>query len=185
VVKTRTLLMIVVMALVAMLGVGSLNALDIVFVSRNLHVNTSIYGFLVAAGGIGALAGAIGAGIISKWISARHLLTGGVILAGVGITIYSFQTWYIAALVISFLMSVPQGGIDVGFGPLLIKSTPRVMMGRAQSVIDTSMYAASLLSIGLSGYFGQFIPVNVIFAACGILIALSGVLGWFSIPEPN
>ncbi|HLI90949.1 MAG TPA: MFS transporter [Ktedonobacteraceae bacterium] len=185
VVKTRTLLMIVVMALVAMLGSGSLNALDIVFVSRNLHVSTSIYGFLVAVGGIGALAGAIGAGVMAKWVSARRLLTGGVILTGAGITIYAFQTWYIAALVISFLMGMPQGAIEVGFGPLLIKSTPRVMMGRAQSVIDTSMYAASLISIGLSGYLGQFLPVNVIFAACGILIALSGILGWFSIPEPQ
>jgi hypothetical protein len=54
-----------------------------------------------------------------------------------------------------------------------------------QSVIDTSTFAASLVSIGLSGYLGQFIPVNLIFAACGILIALSGILGWFSIPEPQ
>jgi len=40
----------------------------------------------------------------------------------------------------------------------------------------------SLLSIGLAGYFAQFIPVNVIFAVGGALFALGGIVGWLGIP---
>jgi hypothetical protein len=40
----------------------------------------------------------------------------------------------------------------------------------------------SLLSIGLAGYFAQFIPVNVIFAVGGALFALGSVVGWLGIP---
>lgn len=182
--RTRVLLMVTLLALIAMLGAGALNALDIVFVSRNLHVNSALYGPLAAAGGLGALVGAIGAGLLASKMSPRRMLTVGVFLTGLAILIYSFQTIYIAGLIFNFLAGVPQGGIDVGFGPLLIHTTPRTMMGRVQSVIDTAMFGISLLSIALAGFFGQFIPVNVIFAIGGILILAAGLFGWFAIPEP-
>lgn len=182
--RTRVLLMVTLLALIAMLGGGALNALDIVFVSRNLHVNGALYGPLAAAGGLGALVGAIVAGLLASKISPRRMLTISVFLTGLAILIYSFQTIYIAGLIFNFLAGVPQGGIDVGFGPLLIRTTPRTMMGRVQSVIDTAMFGTSLLSIVLAGFFGQFIPVNVIFAIGGLLILVAGLFGWFAIPEP-
>ncbi len=57
------------------------------------------------------------------------------------------------------------------------------MMGRAESVIETGMYASSLISVALAGYFGQFIPVNIIFAIGGALLAVAGIFGWFAIPS--
>ena len=182
--RTRVLLMVTLLALVAMLGAGALNALDIVFVSRNLHVSGDLYGPVAAAGGVGALVGAIGAGLLASKLSPRRMLTISVVLTGVGIFIYSFQTIYVVALAINFLACIPQGGIDVGFGPLLIRTTPGTMMGRVQSVIDTTMFGTSLLSIALAGFFGQFIPVNVIFAIGGVLVLVAGLFGWFAIPEP-
>ncbi len=183
VIKTRTLFIVLLMAIIAMLAAGALNALDIVFVSKNLHVSTSLYGPLMAVGGTGALIGAVLAGFASKWIAPRHMLAGAVLLLGVGMTIYSFQTWYIAALIVNFIMNIPQAGIDVGFGPLLINNTPQHMMGRAQSVLETAMFAASLISVGLAGYLGQFVPVGAIFAMSGIGFALAGLFGWFAIPK--
>lgn len=41
----------------------------------------------------------------------------------------------------------------------------------------------SLISIGLVGFFGQFIPINVIFTISGTLIALAGLFGWLTIPK--
>ncbi len=182
--KTRVLLMVTVLGLIAMLGAGALNALDIVFVSRNLHVSGTLYGPLAAFGGLGALVGAILAGVLSNKIVARRMLTGSVILTGLGILLYSFQTVYIVGLIFNFLACLPQGGINVGFGPLLIRTTPRTMMGRVQSVIDTAMFGVSLVSIALAGFFGQFVPVNVIFAIGGAIILVAGFFGWFALPEP-
>ncbi len=184
VVKTRVLLIVTILALIAMLGAGALNALDIIFVTHNLHTSAALYGPLGAAGGLGALIGAIGIGIMARKVLPKYILTGCVFLLGVGIIIYSLQSWFVAALVINFLIGMPQGGIDIGFGPLLLNSTPRGLMGRVQAVIETAMYASSLVSIGLAGYFGQFVPVNIIFAIGGVLIALAGLFGWFGIPAP-
>src|SRR5262249_600556 len=98
--------------------------------------------------------------------------------------IYSFQSWYVIGLIINFLMSVPQGGIQVAFGPLLINATPKDLMGRVQAVVETGMSGVSLISVILAGYLGQHFPVAVVLAGCGILIALAGLFGWFAIPEP-
>jgi MFS family permease len=182
---TRVLLMVTCLALIAMLGAGALNALDIIFVTRNLHASASLYGPLTAVGGLGALIGAIGAGFVARKIAPKYILTGSVFILGVGIIIYSFQTWIIMAMIINFLICIPQGGIDVGFGPLLLNATPQAMMGRVQSVIETAMFGTSLISVGLAGYFGQFIPVPIIFAIGGSLIALAGIFGWFTLPKPE
>src|SRR6266516_6462107 len=180
--KTRVLLMVVILVLIGMLGAGAINALDIIFVSRNLHVSASLYGPLAAAGGTGTLIGAILAGVVISRVQPRYMLTGSVFLLGVGLVIYAFQSWYLLALIITFIMSIPQGGIDVGFTPLLLGVTPNAMIGRVQSVIETAMFATSLISVGLAGYFGQFVPVSIIFAIGGALIAIAGVFGWFSLP---
>src|SRR5215469_60921 len=183
VVITRTVLMVTLMALIAMLGAGALNALNIVFASKNLHMATAFYGVLTAAGGLGGLLGVISAGILSKWISPRQMLSGSAFLIGVGFAIYSFQNWYVAGLIICFLMSIPQGGIPVAFGPLLMGATPKEMMGRVQAVVYTSMSGVSLISVALAASLGQFLPVGVILTGCGILIALAGLFGWFAIRE--
>jgi predicted MFS family arabinose efflux permease len=181
--KTRVLFIVVILALIAMLGSGAINALDIIFVSRNLHVSASLYGPLTAAAGAGTLIGAILAGIAISRVQPRYMLTGSVFLLGVGLVIYAFQSWYLLALIITFIMCIPQGGIDVGFTPLLLGVTPNAMIGRVQSVIETAMFATSLISAALAGYFGQFVPVSIIFAIGGALIAISGLFGWFSLPN--
>ncbi len=177
--------MVTLMALIAMLGAGALNALNIVFASRNLHMATAFYGVLTAVGGLGGLFGVIFAGILSKRISPRKMLSVCALLIGVGFAIYSFQSWYVAGLIICFLMSIPQGGIPVAFGPLLLGATPKEMMGRVQAVVDTSMSGVSLISVALVGYLGQFLPVGVILMGCGILIAMAGLFGWVAIQEPT
>ena len=183
VVHTRALLVVVFLILIAMLGGGALNALDIIFVSQRLQVSSSLYGPLVAIGGLGTLLGAIGAGFLSKKVMPRHILAGSVFLLGLGLVIYAFQTQYILAVVVMFITGIPQGGIDVGFTPILLGTTPRSLIGRVESVIETAMYGVSLISIALAGYLGQFIPVYIIYAIGGAFIALAGLFGWFALPK--
>jgi predicted MFS family arabinose efflux permease len=183
VVQTRVLLIVVILALIAMLGAGALNALDVIFVNQRLHVSTSLYGPLLAIGGLGTLLGAIGAGFVAKRIKPRHILAGSVFLLGLFLIVYAFQTQYALALIVMFITGIPQGGIDVGFMPLLLGATPRKLIGRVQSVIETAMFGSSLVSIGLAGYFGQFIPVYIIYAVGGVFIALAGLFGWFALPK--
>lgn len=183
VLKTRLLLTITFLVLIGMLGAGAINALDIIFVTQRLHASASLYGYLSAASGMGMLVGAIGAGILASRVPARRMLAGSLILLGLGLTIYALQVWFIAALVLSFFFSMTQGGLDVGFGPMLMSVTPRRLMGRVQSVLNTAMFGASLLSSTLAGFLGVLMPVYLILLGGGLLIALAGVFGWFALPQ--
>jgi predicted MFS family arabinose efflux permease len=181
IVTTRVLLIVIGMGLIAMLGAGAVNALNIIFVSQRLHVSTSLYGPLTAVSGLGILVGAVLAGILASRIKPKTMLAGSVLLLGLGFVIYALQTWYVAALIISFLISIPNGGIEVGFAPMLLNATPRAMIGRVQAVIETAMFGMSLVSIGLAGYVGQFVPISLIFVISGVFIVLAGLFGWFAL----
>jgi predicted MFS family arabinose efflux permease len=183
IVKSRVLSMVMILALIAFLGAGAMNALDIIFVVQRLHVSASLYGPLTAIAGLGTLTGAIVIGIFANRIKPSLLVSGCVFWLGVGIVVYAFQTWFVLALVIYFLTCLPQGGIDIGFAPLLLNATPRAMMGRVQAVLETGMSGMGLLSVALAGFFGQFVPVFIIFAACGALIALAGAFGFIALPR--
>lgn len=181
--KSRVLYTVMILALIAFLGAGALNALDIIFVVQRLHVSASLYGPLTAIAGLGTLIGAILIGIFANRFKPSKLVSGCVLLLGVGITIYAFQTWFALALIIYFLSSLPQGGIDIGLAPLILHATPRTMIGRVQAVLETGMSGMGLISVALAGFFGQFVPVYIIFAVCGALIALAGVFGFMALPR--
>jgi len=57
------------------------------------------------------------------------------------------------------------------------------MMGRVEAVLETGMSGMSLVSVALAGFFGQFVPVYIIFATCGALIALAGAFGFVALPK--
>lgn len=96
--------------------------------------------------------------------------------------IYGFQTWYVAAFLMYFLLSVPNGGVEVGFAPMMLNTIPHAMIGRVQAVMETVMFGTSLVSVALAGTASQFVPVWLIFVISGVLIALAGIFGWFALP---
>lgn len=183
VLKTRVLWLVIILGMVAMFGAGAINALEIVYVKQRLHADTNLYGYLTAAGGVGALLGAIGAGLLAKRVQPRMMLVGGLVILGIGIVIYALQVSFVLALLLGFLISIPQGGIDVGLAPIIMWVTPRQLMGRVQSVLQTAMFGASLLSIVVAGVLGVFVPVYLILLGGGIMIFFSGIFGWLALPS--
>lgn len=184
VLKTRVLLVVTLLCLIGMFGGGMVNALDIVFVKQRLHTSPEFYGYLTAAGGLGALVGAVVAGLLAKRVQARYMLAGSLILLGLFLGIYALQTWFWIALVFNFIASTANGGLEVGFAPILMLNTPRHLMGRVQAVLNTAMFGASLLSIALAGTLGSFIPVYILLLIGGIFIGLAGIYGWLALPAP-
>ncbi len=182
VLKTRLLLLVTILGMIAMFGAGAINSLEIIYVSQRLHAGPGLYGYLAAVSGLGALIGAICIGLLVKHLTSRMLLAGSLVLLGLGIVIYALQTRFVLALILSFLLSVPQGGINVGMAPLIMGATPRRFMGRVQSVLNTATYGASLLAIALSGWLGTFVPAYLILVGGGILMFVSGIFGWLVLP---
>src|SRR5262245_42725730 len=76
-------------AFIVMLGGGGLNALDVFFVTDNLHTTPALYGLLATAQGLGMLLGAVLAGAFAERIGIIRTLWSGLALAGLGMVAYS------------------------------------------------------------------------------------------------
>ncbi|MGH2478827.1 MAG: MFS transporter, partial [Ktedonobacteraceae bacterium] len=148
-----------------------------------LQASPSLYWPLTATGGLGILVGAVLAGLLATRITSKTILVGSVFLLCLGFVLYGFQTWYVAAFLVYFLLSLSNGGVEVGFAPMMLNATPHAMIGRVQAIMETVMFGTSLISIALAGLFGQFVPVWLIFVISGVLMALAGLFGWFALPE--
>lgn len=181
VVTTRILLIVCMIVLIGLLGAGALQPISVVFIKQYLRVNSALSGLMIGAMGAGTLVGLIGAGMLAKWIAPRYLLIGGAFLLGLSIVVYSFQTIFLAALIVNLVIGIQAGSLQVGYLSVLMSATPKDMIGRVQALMQTGVSAMGFVSAGLAGYLGQFLPVNSIFAVSGILVALAGLSGWLAL----
>jgi MFS family permease len=180
--RTRTLFALVILVFITALGSGAMSTLHILFVSQNLHVSLAFYGTLMTVGGIGFLLGSLLASPVAKKASNKQLLIGGVVLEGLGVMLYSQQTQFPLALIVYFLLYLPQGLSEVGFTPLIFSVTPNSLIGRVQAAINALYSGLVFLSALLAGMLGPMAPASLIFLANGVLILLGGILGWLMIP---
>ncbi len=187
---SRVLMTLLVTVIIAVLGAGALNTLDVFFATGNLHASVSLYGLLGALSGVGAIVGAILASVFAQRIGVARLLWGSLLALGVLFIVVSRMTNYVPALVIFALVGVFNASLNVAAGPLMLQATPRELLGRVNSVFSPAMNAGILLGTALAGYLDgvtlhglhvvalgmAFGPVDTIYGASGILIALSAIV---------
>ena len=87
------------------------------------------------------------------------------------------------------LVGMSQGGFGVTFWPLVLKATPRELVGRVAAILNPSPTLASLVSISLAGYLAStvlrgwhanilgitFGTIDTILSGAGILLVLAGL----------
>ncbi|MEO7003038.1 MAG: MFS transporter [Ktedonobacterales bacterium] len=187
---SRVLMTLLIAVVVAVLGAGALNTLDVFFTTGNLHASTGLYGLMNGVFGFGAIAGAILASIFAQRLGVVRLLCGGILAIGVLVIVMAPMTSFWPALVIFGLVGVAQSAMNTAAGPLMMRATPREFMGRVNSVFNPMMNLAILISSALVGYlagvtlhdfhaaaFGlAFGAVDTIYLGAGVLIILGGVV---------
>lgn len=187
--SSRILMTLIVSTIIAMLGAGVINTLDVFFVTQNLHTPVALYGTLDAVLGIGTIVGAILASVFAQRIGLTRTIWCSILALGVLVTIYARLTGFLPAAVLLFVMGVPLAALAVASGPLILQMTPREMVGRVSSLVSPISMVAFMIATGLSGYldgvtlhnfhaqvFGMaFGPVDTLFTASGLLIFIGGV----------
>lgn len=195
----RVVLALTVAVVVATLGTGALNTLDVFFVTRNLHVAAHWYGTLGMAEGIGALLGALTAG----WLCARYadvrVFVGGMIAAGLLVVAYSRTQSLWPAVVLLALVGLPLGWVNTAISPILYREVPRALLGRVISVVNPIQQLASMFSAIVSGWLVSEVlqgfdvsvgpvrlrPIDTVFAICGLLIVAAGLAAMVVLPAPE
>jgi len=188
-VRNPVLVTISVSTLVAIVGGGAINTLNVFFVTQNLHAPARLYGVLAASLGAGSVLGAL----FMAWIVGR---LGGVrafwtALVGIAVLmfVYSRLTSFVPALIVFFLFGFPNSALNVAIGPLLFQVTPPEMIGRVVALFAPilsvgrlvgAILAGFLASSVLSGLHAQLLgqtfgPVDTIFMASALLCLIAGL----------
>jgi len=187
--RSRTLVALLVIAVIGQFGMGALNTLDVFFLTANLHASSHLYGYLGTALGVGGIVGALCAGRVVKWIGARTTTWIGLILGGALIVVYSRQTAFLGGMALLFVLSVPITMLNTAVTPLLLGSASREYVGRVMAVFYPATQLAGLLAALVAGWLAssllrnfagslagvRFGPISMIFAVSGVLVAIAGV----------
>lgn len=174
---------------IAALGGGAINALNIFFVTQNLHAPVAWLGFLDALFGVGILAGAILMGRVAQRVGLELAFASAILAIGLGLVVLSRITNLWFAFVILVLLGIAQGTLSVISGPLMLGSTPRELLGRVVSVMNPLPVLASLISASLAGYLVSTVlhdlhlvvlgitlgPIDTLFMGAGGIMALAGL----------
>jgi MFS family permease len=196
--RSRFLVALVVVVMIAALGTGALNTLNVFFVTRNLHAAPRLYGFISTAFGIGAIAGSLLAVPAVRLAGARRLTCLGLLAGGALIFAYAQQDTFAGGLILLAAASVPVAMLNTALTPLLLSAAPPAYLGRVMAVVNPAGQLASMVSVLAAGWLAStvlpgldvsfaglhFGPVSVILAAAGLLIALAGVYAYVALPRP-
>ncbi|HEY2795428.1 MAG TPA: MFS transporter [Micromonosporaceae bacterium] len=195
-VRSRFLVALCVIAIVAQIGAGAISTLNVFFLTGNLHESPKLLGVLEMTFGAGGIVGALLAGRLVKAFAARRVIWVGLILSGIFFGAYARQTHIVAAMLLIFIFMLPVGALNTAISPMLIASTPPGFMGRMLAVFQPAVNAANVLSIVVAGALASTTlhnfhssvggvsigPIDTIFTVAALLIAASGVYAAFTLP---
>lgn len=191
------LIAILTVAVIAQFGTGALNALDVFFVTQNLHTPSKFYGLMSTAEGIGAIVGGLSAAWVVSKLTARRTTWLAMVVAGVLVVVYSRMTSFPIALGVIFLLLIPVSMINAAMTPLLLATTPAEYLGRTIAVFNPVSQAASMLSVVIGGWLAStvlhgfhatlgglhFGAIDTIFLATGVVIAAAGMYAAIALPR--
>lgn len=187
----RQLITITVSCTLLFLGAGAHNALDVFFVTQNLHTNASFYGVLSSSYAVGLIVGSFLGSVFVPSLGNVRAFCGGLLLWGLFMLLYARLESPLLALVVALLLGCSNAILNVAAAPLLLGITPQKFIGRVTSVFSTAMTVASLVSVSVSSFFASTVlhnfheklfgmpigSIDTIFTCVGILALLGG---WYS-----
>ncbi|GAA1073112.1 MFS transporter [Nocardiopsis composta] len=151
-------------------GVEAAFPVLVLLAQERLGVPVQLYGFFVAASAAGALAGAAGAPLLTRFLPRAALVSGcfataGAALAGLGL---ASSAWLGAAAWALCGAAFTCGNILIGSAVQLI--TPNRLLGRASGTRRMVTWGLSPLGALAGGLLGR-IDLGLPFVAAGILVA--------------
>ena len=197
--RNRFLVTLLTVTMICQCGTGAITALNVFFVTRDLHASSRLFGLAETAMGVGFIIGALAAGRMVRWIGARALTWSGLLATGVLAAGYALQRSFPAGLVMLAIYAMPIAMLNTAVAPLLLDAVPREYLGRAMAVFTPVNQLASMLSMVVCGWLTSTVlrsfrasfagvtlnSVSLIFIVAGGLIFVSGIRASTALPGPN
>lgn len=157
-------------------AVGTINVLNIVFVTKELGLSQQYTAWATSAIGTGAVGTAVIAGVFSKRISSHnhlYVIGIGVLTAGVFLLAASPN----AVIMLGSQVAIGAGVtlISVAASTLFMVAVPDRMLGRVGATLNTTSTLSTLVSALTVGYVAQGVSTRLIFVGSGLLVGFSTI----------
>jgi MFS family permease len=197
--RNRFLVTLLTVTTICQCGTGAISALNVFFVTSDLHASSRLFGVAETVMGIGFIVGALAAGRMVRWMGARALTWSGLLAAGVLAAGYALQRSFPAGLVLLGFYAIPIAMLNTAVAPLLLDAVPREYMGRVMAVFTPVNQLASMVSVVVFGWLTSTVlrsfratvggitlnSVSLIFIVAGGLIVLSGIRAFAALPDTD
>jgi MFS family permease len=173
---------------VFMVGQGLVNVLLVVFVKHTLKGSAEVFGWLLAAQGVGSLAASLLlAQRLGSLATPTRIVALGLVAAGVLLAIAVNVATLAVVLVCIALIGVVAVGVVISMQTLLQTSVPNEYLGRVFGAFGTTNAVASLMGMGLASTLGGvFGAVFVLTVAAGlwVITGLCALAAFSRLPAP-
>lgn len=181
VVWDRSVLRIVILSIgVLMLSQGIINVLLVVMIQDIWHVGAQELGYIITAEGIGGIIGTLAVGAIAARMSAKNMIIGGGVIAGlVLMAMVNQPSVYVAMGLIAFA-GISIVAFDVGLTTLLQLGSDDENRGRVASLMQTVMAASQLISIGATSLLADKLGAVLMLDIAALMFILGGAVVIFA-----
>ena len=182
--RSRLLTGIVIVMTVVMLGIGAINVLWVPFMDRLFGVGPEGLGIADSMQAVGMLVGSIAVGSLTSRFHHTRLLSGSLGILGLTVAAVGVAPTFVVVLIILVFLGLFLPALNAAASTLVQLATPDELMGRVNSASGTVQSVANLISMGVAATLGDAIGVRTVFVACGLIMIVSGALGWVMLQEP-
>jgi MFS family permease len=163
---------VMILVIATVLVLGAVNVAEVFLITQTLGASPLAYGLCGALFALGLMAGAWASRRdMSVSTSARALLAAMVEMA-VAIALLGLSPTVAVAAVASFFVGLGNGGLNVLAQSIIVRSTPKEVLGRVFAVLQGGVGAAMLVATALGGALLALVDVRLVVIVSGLTTAV-------------
>lgn len=160
---------------IACCAVGALGTLELIFCSKVLMIDASVYGKIVALSGIGAVFGSLIYIRVNKTNNTTDIYFFGLCLFGLGISLFSFQTILLATIPFLLMEGIGESFFSIAARCCLQNFIPPEMLGRVMGHKDLMEKLGMLVGMATAGILAVHFNTKAVLFSFGAGLLLLGV----------
>ena len=175
-VRSRTLLGVLMAGGIAMLGLGAVNVLMVPLVVDVLGAGEAWFGAISAAQVAGMLISGSAVAILAKRFAPTWLVTWGMVGAGVAVAAIAGVTTIWQLGLVLLIIGVVVAPVQAGVATLAQVLVADELRGRVNSALNTVISLAMVISQAFAGLIAAGLGIDMVFVIGGALTVLAGVV---------
>lgn len=157
---------------------GSFNMLYTSYLTGELSFNAQAYGWAMTVFGVGSLVGSFLIGKVSVKLPELKIIVVGMGLYGMNHVIFSMCNGRISIFISFACCGFIAAIINIAYGVYLQKYVDVEKLGRVFSIDLAIGNLILILSMGITGFLGDLIPIHIIIKTYGCFLIVLSIIGY-------